>query len=391
MKDVNRNEDKTQGVINLNPESISRNPLVLADLYIKRKYPNTKFNIITEVADFGVDDKNFDDLITDMKMTGIKIGTKDFETFLRSDKVGRFDPFVEYFSYNKDDWNPDDVDHIETLANHVKTDDQVLFNSMFKKHLVRAVKQAMGVNFANRFVLVLRSNNENIGKSTFLRFLNPFDSKYYFEMMDDHMELAITKSFIFNFEELDNLYKTGFNKLKAIISSSGSNIRRFHTQNYYDKPRRCTFFASTNDVTFLGGGSNTRWLIFSVESFDFEYDKTDINKVWAQASYLYHNDFDYELNQSEWELMKATSKDFRYRPKEEEYITQYFQRSTEHFATATEIESHLNRMLDQSRVDAQKIGSALSAMEYERKRFKGKWGWMIETEFGKPIKMYDNV
>ncbi len=377
---------KKPKVIDLNQNHIlQKNSLVMADKYIKELYPDTKFNIITEVADFGVKNKNFDDIITDMKMKGIKIGTRDLETYLRSDKIGRIDPFNEYFTDIQTEWQKGDLDYIKILANYIKTDNQELFNSMFKKHLVRAVKQAMGGNFANRFVLVLRSTRENIGKSTFLRYLNPFDSKYYFEHIDNDMELAITKSFIFNFEELDSLYKTGFNKLKSIISSTGSNIRRFHTQNYYDKPRRCTFFASTNEIAFLGGGDNTRWLIFNINEIDFEYDLLDVNSIWAQASYLYHNGFDYELTPEEWELVKGTSKEHRYRSKEEEYITQYFQQSKIYFATATQIENHLNSMLNQSNVNAQKIGSTLVNMGYERTRKNGKFGYMIETEHNEPI------
>jgi hypothetical protein len=367
----------------------TQNPIIMAHSYIRKNYPKTTFNLITERIDFGVKDKTTDDVITDMRMKGIRISLSEFETYLRSDKVKKTDEFKEYFESDeiKKGWTEGDTDYIEMLSESVITDSPSFWHSMFKKHLVRAVKQARGNSeFANRFVIVLRSTDESIGKSTFLRFLNPFGSEFYIENIDSDISLAMTKTFVFNFEEIESLNKIGFSKLKSFISAESCNIRRLYTQNFFSKPRRCSFWASTNDLEFLGGGQNTRWLIVSVKSIDFGYSKEiDIDKVWAQATYLLNNGFDYKLTKQECEVAKSLTKEHRFKSNEEEYISEYLQPSTKHFATPTTIEHFLNRILGQTKVKAQRIGSALKDMGYERVKNNGVYGYEIELKNGNDI------
>ena len=251
---------------------------------------------------------------------------------------------------------------------------------------LKNILKVMNSEFANRFVIVLRSTDESIGKSTFLRFLNPFGSEFYIENIDSDISLAMTKTFVFNFEEIESLNKIGFSKLKSFISAESCNIRRLYTQNFFSKPRRCSFWASTNDLEFLGGGQNTRWLIVSVKSIDFGYSKEiDIDKVWAQATYLLNNGFDYKLTKQECEVAKSLTKEHRFKSNEEEYISEYLQPSTKHFATPTTIEHFLNRILGQTKVKAQRIGSALKDMGYERVKNNGVYGYEIELKNGNDI------
>ena len=367
-----------------------QNPIVMVHTYIKKNYPLTTFNVITEKIDFGVKDKNTDDVITDMRMKGIKISHGDFETYLRSDKVKKVDEFKEYFESDKIKygWSKNEPDHIKMLSEFVSTDNSSFWYSMFKKHIVRAVKQARGDStFANRFVIVLRSTDESIGKSTLLRFLNPFGNDFYIENIDNDISLAMTKTFVFNFEEIESLNKIGFSKLKSLISAENSNIRRLYTQSYFSKPRRCSFWASTNDLEFLGGGQNTRWLIINVRSIDFKYSKEiKVDNIWAQATYLLNNGFDYKLTKEEEVFARRLTKEHRFKSNEEEYISEYLQPSTKHFATPTTIERFLNRNSEQTKVKAQRIGNALKDMGYERVKNNSIYGYEIELKNGNSIK-----
>ena len=357
---------------------------------MKENYPNTTFNIVTEKADFGVDGVTFDEAIVVLMKKNSGVSSKLLEMVLRSrNDVKHIDPFRTYFESDqiKKGWKKEDRDYINDLSGYVKTNNQEFWQSMFKKHLVRAVGQATNLSdFANRFVLVMQSFKENIGKSSFIRFLNPFGSEYFIEHIDDNMDLSITKVFIFNFEEIESLNKIGFNKLKAIISQGDSTIRRLYTQNYFTKPRRCTFFASTNELNFLGGGENSRWLIVNILDIDFAYSKDiDIDKIWAQAKYLFDNDFETDLSKEEWKIAKSQAKEHRYKSKEEEYISEYFQASGKHFATPTNIEHYLNSIGNQSNVNAQRIGATLQAMGYARVKENKVYGYLIETTDGHNI------
>lgn len=362
--DVVKNTDKSR-----KKRNISSNPLIRADNYIKDKYPKTQYNIISETIDFGVKNITTDDVITELKMAGVKITRSDFETFLRSNRIAKIDVFEEYFESLKGKWNPKKKDYIKQLSKHINTEDNKLWRSMFKKHLVRSVRQAYGdTKFANRFVIVLQSKEESIGKSTFLRFLNPFDDLYYKEHIDQNdMDLVITKVFIFNFEELESLNSIGFNKLKAVISSVLSTFRRLYTQTYTSKPRRCSFWGSTNDEGFLGGGQNTRWIIINVKSVDFAYSNLKIKKIWAQAVYLLNSGFNYELTKEELEAIKRNSKEYRFQSREELLILEYFEKSKRYLNTATDIARHINESSTEIKVGSRRIGKALKDMGYNQR------------------------
>lgn len=365
-------------------------PLVMAHRYVKKSYPKTRYNIISETVDFGVKDKNFDDVITELRMKNIKVSSSEFETYLRSDKVEKYDPFEEYFKGLNYDG---ETDYIQQLASHVKVKNPEFWESMFKKHMVRSVAQAMGDGkFSNRFVLVLRSTSEFIGKSTFIRYLEPFNGQYYVEQLNKDVDLALTKNFILNIEEIESMNTLGFNKLKSIISMTAANMRTFFTQNFKNRIRRCSIWASTNNIEFLGAGENTRWIILNVTSIDFSYNdnKTlevgvDIDKVWAQAYHLFKTGFDYELTKKEWKVAKGISKVHRFKSNEAEFISEYLHPSKKYFATPTEVSQYF-QIVHKRILNAQKIGTALTGMEYEKKsKHGGIKGYMIETRDGESI------
>tara|TARA_B110000037_G_C17090452_1_gene493779 strand:- start:249 stop:1514 length:1266 start_codon:yes stop_codon:yes gene_type:complete len=358
------------------------------DDLIRRDYPDTSFNVIAETTDFGIKGKTFESVITQIKKEKIVIGVKDFENYLKSDMIEQFDPFIKYYDSLIGEWNEGDPDYLEMLADHVKTPDQKLFNSMFKKHMVRAVSQATKVEQPNRFVLVLRSSKESLGKSTFIRFLNPLGDEYLFEHLTNDVEKASTKCLIYNLEELEGLNKGWFNRLKSVISSSSHSSRKMFSSQWETRPRKCSFFASTNEDSFLGGGDNTRWLVFSIVEIDFGYSKSiDIHKVWSQAKYLSDNGFEITLTEEEKEQVKQVAAEHRYGSTEEEYIMTFFRKSTRHKASATQIERVLNAKEDLSPVKAQKIGRTLSEMGYKKGRTigGGKAYWIETIKEGYPL------
>ena len=111
----------------------------------------------------------------------------------------------------------------------------------------------------------------------------------------------------------------------------------------------------------------------------------DINDIWAQATYLLNNGFDFNLTKEELIIAKNISKEHRFKSNEEEYITEFLQPSTKHFATPTAIEHFFNRQLEQTKVKAQRIGTALKSMGYERVKYKGNYGYMIEVRDGSSV------
>ena len=355
-------------------------------------YPETSFSIVSEKIDFGDPDTTYDDVVTEMRMEGIKPGIGELESYFRSNKVKRVDEFHEYFNGLKYD---DKTDYIDQLSKYVTTSNQDFWRSMFKKHLVRTVGQALGDGrFVNRFVLVLRSSKEFLGKSTFIRNLEPFGGEYYIENINGDEALALSKNFIINIEELESMNNTGYNKLKSWISSSTQNVRRLYSQQYDNKIRRCSFFASTNEVNFLEGGENTRWIIIDVLDIDFNYNniKTntaaiDINDVWAQAYHLWKTGYDYDLTPEEWRLSKEQSKSHEYKNEPQMYIDEYLNPSGQHDATSTEI-ANFFKIHHYKNFNAVAIGKALTQSGYEKSTRGVTKVYMIETKGGQNVNGY---
>ena len=243
---------------------------------------------------------------------------------------------------------------------------------MFKKHLVRIVGQAMGDGvFVNRFVLVLQSKKEYLGKSTFIRLLEPFGGAYYIEYLGNNEALALSKNLIYNIEELESLNKAGINKLKALISTSTQNDRVMYTQIYKNRVRRCSIFASTNETKFLEGGQNSRWLIVNVEKIDFEYNnvkskksKINVDDVWAQAYHLLNTGFDYDLTEEEWAISKINNQNYIYQNDIDLHIVGYLIPCKDEFATATEI-GEFFKVIFNKNFPSNYVGQAMQKAGYE--------------------------
>lgn len=254
----------------------------------------------------------------------VKFKFDNLKSLLKSDFVPEYDPFVEYFN-SLPAW--DGVDYIRELCQYVKCDDSDWFAVMLTKHLVRAIKCAIEPEYYNRMVLTLVSEEQEIGKSYFIRFLNPFGLNYYSEEFlrdDKDSQFRLSENFMYNLEELDTLSKMDVGKLKAMISKSGVNERVPYESQKVSLPRRCTFFGSTNRTEFLIDDRNTRWMVFTVTDFDRAYSKKiNIHDVWTQAWALYQDaDFNPELEKDEAMWRDRANKDFQIQEAERTILLQ---------------------------------------------------------------------
>lgn len=288
---------------------------------------------------------NKDELHNDMIRAGAKgkgeLTDKELNRLLRDRRiVPEYDPILGYFRSLESylDVN-DNFSYIDDLASCVTVEgdgaEQIRWRSSFKKMLVRTVKCALNDNYFNKQCLTLYSKDQNLGKTSFLRFLTPPPlKKYYYEGAigsDKDSQTVIGKNFIVMIDELANLSKLDINVLKAIISKLTINIRLPYAENFVDFPRRASFFATTNRTDFLTDDANSRWLIFDVKDIDRRYGNIftgqyniDINKVWAEAYKLYQSDFSCELSKDDLAFNEEKNVIFSAESLEEEVINTYF-------------------------------------------------------------------
>jgi predicted P-loop ATPase len=332
---------------------------------------------------------NIDTVYRLIQKNGLKFSFEKLKSLLRSDFVQKWDPFVEYFG-NLPEW--DKKDRIKDLCDHfyLKDNENDFFYQMFKKMLVRAVKCALDSTYYNRIVLTF-VGSQNIGKSFFWRWLNPFGNEYYSEeSLRDNKDsrLALTENFLYNLEELDTLSKFDVGKLKATISTQQVNDRlpfATHKERFF---RCCTFVGSTNRDDFLVDDKNTRWLCFNVTELKWSYTEIDKTQLWAQVMDMYLNDFDCELNKEEAEKRDARNENFESQPFEELMIKKYLKESEENFMDNAEILDIIQYNSPNIKLNCttQAIGKALLKCGFKKgvKKITGtrqnRRGWFVELK-----------
>jgi predicted P-loop ATPase len=252
-------------------------------------------------------------------------------------------------------------------------------------------------NYANRTVFVLASPKQSNGKSTFIRWLNPFGiHQYYAENpLEDNKDsrIRISETFIYNLEELATISKFEINRLKAIISQVGTRDRKPYSRQAENIVRRCSFFGSTNLNNFLTDDINTRWLVFDVKSINWGYTEVNKSFVWAQAYKLYKEGFNCELTEEEATYRDAKNLKYQVSMVESDLIQRYFKPAKPHeslaiFLTSTSIHERLLIYTKESKIliNNVSVGRALSKLGYERSRHSNIYGyWVIPlTSVGFP-------
>jgi predicted P-loop ATPase len=302
------------------------------ELWLKQQYDFAGNEVLQTAeckpkgSDAELERLNIDSIYRKMQHSGFKFSMEKLKSLLRSDFLPKYNPFKDYFE-NLEPWDYEH-DHIGELARYVSVDDSEFYVNQFRKCLARCVGCSL-YGKENRIVFVFVGETQNTGKSTFLRFLNPFGNKYYTEApMHNNKDssFAMAENFIYNLEELASLSNIDVNRLKSIISMASIKERKAYAVDVIEQPRRANFFASTNKGEFLTDTENTRWLCFNVTGIEWGYKKeVDIDKVWAQAYALYHDpDFNDQLTKEESNFRDAKNKDYEINDYEKELIKRNF-------------------------------------------------------------------
>lgn len=346
--------------------------VIKIQIWLSKRY-SFKMNIVSAQAEMSMIGRrdfitvNPDEIYRQTQMARFKYSLTDIKSLLRSDFVQSYDPIFEYLKST----THDGVDHISKLASYIKTDDGGFWEDQLKKSLVRSIACGLGKR-ENRIVMVLYGKKQETGKTTFIRFLSPWGvDKYFTESPiiggnQKDTEIRFSENFIYNIEELAGLSRVDINKLKADISKSAIKERRAYASFEVSAPRRCNFWASTNQKEFLHDEENTRWLVFNVTSIDWAYKADiDINKVWGQAWNLYNNGFDYSLTQEDKAIREFLNDDYRYKRSEEELVARYFKPAKigdGRFMSATEIAMYLNSKSASLKINPNNIGKTMAAV-----------------------------
>ncbi len=207
----------------------------------------------------------------------------------------------------------------EQLADYIvleeKSDSGFLVKAL-KKWFVGAVSSLFEEDFVQKQILVLRSTEENIGKTRFTNFLLPKNlrrfSKTEVDISNKDAEIALASNWVLMFDEIDQFLATKKNRsaFKSYISRQSINLRRPYSKNPFSMPRIASILATCNTTEFISKSTGTtRFVVFDVKEIKnidwfnqkrlsgFEltpfvpFEKFDMGSVWSAALALYRDGF----------------------------------------------------------------------------------------------------
>lgn len=337
--------------------------------------------------------ENFTDKVTNslyIKMKSdntFKFSKSDLEVYLNSEEIPFYNPYKDYFE-SLPEW--DGVDYIKELSEYIRVEESqgYYFFVQLKKWLVRSIKCALEPKYFNKQMLVFVGEQQNTGKTTFCRWLCPPPlQEYYTEEIaqgkDEYIQLA--SNFIVVYDELVKLNKSGLEDIKAIFTKTQMKYRPPYAKTEQTFFRTCSFIGNTNQTQFLSDETGSiRFLSFLLKSINFDYSKyCDINKIYAQAYYLYKYNNDYEMTQEEQTALQEYNKKFFVISTEHDFILEHLHKPTKqdysvnsttivYQWSAGQILQFLQDCNTNIKLNAIMLGKSLKFLDFEKRKVRNK-------------------
>lgn len=283
----------------------------------------------TEVEFRTAEDYDIASIYREMQHNEIHYSYDKLHTLLNSDFIPLYDPFKEYFE-SLPEWDGDD--YIKQLADTVTLTDESkrdYWNVSLERWLIAAAGCAVHENVSNEASLIFYGN-QGRGKTKWLNKLLPgglSNRKYLFvgTIYDDKdSKLHLSNKFLINLDELGSLKREEIGYLKSLYSLTSLNLREPYMRKSRNLIRRASFVGSIDREEFLTDLSGTRrFLTFSVSNLDYMHT-VDMDKVYAQAYYLYKTGKRFYFNEEEIQEINRNNEDFRLKTIEEDLLFRYF-------------------------------------------------------------------
>lgn len=392
------NEEKASPAEVKEKAKTNGNKFHLAMKYITEHY-EVRYNTVSTEFEYKLKEEadyknmNENDIFINMQLEGVALSLNNLMALLKSDFVQKYNPFFEYFQ-SLALWDRK-TDYIHGLASYVTVGerDRKRFDIHFKKWMVRTVRCALVDSYFNKQAFILVHDKQNSGKSTFCRFLCPPALKDYIAenlSVDKDSRILLTTNLIINLDELSTLSKLEINALKSLFSKDKINDRLPYDRRNSIIPRRASFIGSTNQSEFLNDESGSvRWLCFNIEGIEWSYrEKVNIDKVWAQAYYLYLSGWNCDLTAEEIQENEEYNRQFQITTSERELIEKYLGPGTvedhERFMTATEILIYLSEKTENRvRLSNVNIGRSMKILGHNREKggLDRIYGYYVKLKF----------
>jgi predicted P-loop ATPase len=222
----------------------------------------------------------------------------------------QFDPVLDYL----DSLQWDRRHRLDTwLTAYLGAEASDLNRAIGRLALAAAVRRARrpGCKFDQ---IIVFEGLEGGGKSTAIEILagkENFSDQTIIGLDDRQQQEVVRGVWLYEIADLAGMSKADVDKTKAFASRTSDRARPAYGRQRVDQPRRCVFFATTNNETYLKSQTgNRRFWPVKTGRIDTAALRRDRNQLWAEASHIEATKIPLILPENLWSTA-ATEQDRR--------------------------------------------------------------------------------
>lgn len=376
------NDHLPQKTNDSNPLKVSNTELVKK--YFKLNY-NFRYNTITDSPEWRtstgtrfkpLDDYKLNSLSFELESKGANVSTDKIFKLLKSDFVPLVNPIKEYF----DGLDIEELltGNINKLTQTVILDNPKLFEKYFTKWIVGVIANSLTHEGCQNHTCLVLTGDQGAYKTTWLTNLCPPSLKEYIYTGKIDVDKTDTQSMLSEFliinidDQLRNLNRKDENALKTLITLESVKVRKPYDRMITKRPRVASFCGSVNGNDFLTDPSGSRrFLPFEVKSIDLEeFQKIDMDAVWAEALQLFRSGFRYWFTKEEINEINNYNQDFEVTDVETELLLELYEVIPRYSPESEELTSsiilfNLAKHFD-TKLSGKKLGEALNKLKFVR-------------------------
>lgn len=269
-----------------------------------------------------LDDRMENSIWMEMNELGYACNVKMIQNLIHSDFSSSYHPIREYFK-ELPEW--DGTDYIRILADSVRTNHQSFWTECLERYLVGMCAAATQDDVVNHTVLLLCSEVQNIGKTTFINNLLPPELRTYLSTglinpnsKDDLAKIA--QSMLINLDEFEGMSGRDLNTFKDLVTRKVISIRLPYARRSQNFPHTASFAGTCNYQEILHDTTgNRRFLCFHADSIEFI--KINYTQLYAQIKHLLNTPgYQYWFTQEDNNRIEKNNEDFIFHSPEEELV-----------------------------------------------------------------------
>lgn len=269
-----------------------------------------------------LDDRMENSIWMEMNELGYACNVKMIQNLIYSDFSSSYHPIREYFK-ELPEW--DGTDYIRILADSVRTNHQSFWTECLERYLVGMCAAATQDDVVNHTVLLLCSEVQNIGKTTFINNLLPPELRTYLSTglinpnsKDDLAKIA--QSMLINLDEFEGMSGRDLNTFKDLVTRKVISIRLPYARRSQNFPHTASFAGTCNYQEILHDTTGNRcFLCFHADSIEFI--KINYTQLYAQIKHLLNTPgYQYWFTQEDNNRIEKNNEDFIFHSPEEELV-----------------------------------------------------------------------